>query len=88
MRIYYSGNSSRDALPEVLLAGRAKPHIMLTYWDFHNSNRSTAVRFHKHRLNRAARDNEGAPHLQGTLDFLNTKPSKKKASKNAERKPN
>lgn len=32
MKIYYSGNCSADALPEVLLRKR-KPNIMLTYFD-------------------------------------------------------
>lgn len=50
MIIYYSGNSSNDAIPEVLIREKS-PAIMLTFWDFFQGARSTERRFKAHRNN-------------------------------------
>lgn len=53
MIIYYSGNSSRDALAEVAIRD-LMPAIMMTFYDFYDdTNKATGARFHKHRMNNA-----------------------------------
>ena len=54
MIIFYSGNSSKDALPECIIAER-KPSIMLTFFDFSINHRSTERRFEAHKNNRLAK---------------------------------
>lgn len=54
MKLFFSGNSSRDSVPEHLLHA-TPPDVMLTYYDFYlNPTRDTMRRFRKHCANRAA----------------------------------
>lgn len=64
MRIYFSGNSSRDAVPEALIMEK-RPDVMLTYHDFYKGSNDTDRRFNLHKVNvkkkqaaKAASDNK------------------------------
>ena len=50
MRVYFSGNSSLDAVPEaLLLKDKPPPDIMFTYLDFYKGANDTNRRFNKHK---------------------------------------
>lgn len=61
MKIYYSGNSSRDAVPEALLCD-VSPDIMLTYHDFFHEVKDTGRRFVLHQKNQLKKGRKGALH--------------------------
>ena len=73
MVIYYSGNSSRDVVPEALVVQRS-PAIMLTFHDIYQRRvRDTMRRFAVHQKSLIKRKKANGP----VLDYQ--KPKKKHA---------
>ena len=64
MVIFYSGNSSRDAVPEALMIER-DPAIMLTFHDFYNRRvKDTMRRFGIHQANLISKNKATGPVLK------------------------